>query len=99
MANIAVAPAGPIINGLKVHPRADVFAVWSQQSVSLHHFNPAGSQTGSSIVNVIKYHDEGVLGQRIGFEGCLAFHPYLLQIAIGSRDHGAVSLKGFKKTN
>jgi hypothetical protein len=84
------------LTGLKIHPRADVFAVWAQQSVSMHYFNPAGPQSGSSVVNVIKYHDEGVLGQRLGYEGCLAFHPYLLQVAVGSKD-GAVSLKGLKK--
>lgn len=93
-----MAPSGSVLSSLKIHPRADVFAVWTQQSVSLHHFNPAGNQTGSSVVNAVKYHDEGVLGQRLGFDGCLAFHPYLLQIAIGSKD-GAVSLKGFKKIN
>jgi hypothetical protein len=99
LASIAVAPTGSTLTGLTIHPRANVFAVWAQQSVSMHYFNPCGSHGGgSSVVNVIKYHDEGVLGQRLGLEGCLAFHPYLLQIAVGSKD-GAVSLKGFKKIN
>jgi WD40 repeat protein len=96
LANIAVAPPGQTLNGLILHPRSDIIAVWAQQSVNLHYFNPSGSHTASSIVNVIKYHDEGVLGQRLGLEGCLAFHPYLLQVAIGSKD-GPVSLKGFRK--
>jgi hypothetical protein len=82
LAEIAIAPTGSTVSGLKIHPRADVFAVWAQQSVSVHHFNPASTQTGSSVVNIIKYHDEGVLGQRLGLEGCLSFHPYLLQVSM-----------------
>ena len=50
---------------------------------------------GCHQLNTIKYHDEGVLGTRLGAEGCLTFHPHLAQLAVGSRD-GAVSIKNIR---
>ena len=49
----------------------------------------------SSMLNVIKYHDEGMLGHKLGPEGCLMFHPNLVQLAIGSKE-GAISIKKVK---
>ncbi len=94
---------GQTLAALSIHPRADIFAAWAQQSVNIHYYNPHISTpgtdvSGTNIVTMVRHHDEGVLGQRLGYEGCLAFHPYLLQIGIGSKD-GAVSLKGLKKIN
>jgi len=77
----------PLLHGKK---KSDLFlysyldefiANRAQHSVSLHHYNPTlAGNNALSLVNVIKCHDEGVLGKGLGFEGCLAFHSHLLQV-------------------
>lgn len=84
---------------MTIHPRSAVFATWAQQQqlVSIY----ALDQTSGTckFLNSVKNHEEGMLtGLRLGPEsGTLSFHPYLLQLAIASRD-GAISVKGIRKT-
>ena len=96
---------GHPISGLAIHQRAQLFAAWApyNQQVSVHMIkqgfkassNSLSSGGISSMLNVIKYHDEGMLGHKLGPEGCLMFHPHLVQLAIGSKE-GAISIKRVK---
>ena len=97
---------GHPVSGLAIHQRAQLFAAWTShnQQVSIHmiksgikELSTSQSNVGgmSSILNVIKSHDEGMLGHRLGPEGCLMFHPHLVQLAIGSKE-GAISIKKVK---
>ena len=103
---------GQSISALSIHQRAPMFAAWTdnQHTVAIHLFKkqrsnnsvssaatpPSSSQMTTSHVNTVKYHDEGVLGQRLGPDGCLGFHPHLTQLAVGSKD-GAISIKNLRK--
>ena len=97
---------GTPLTGLAIHQRAELFAAWTphNQQVSIHTIKPGfkslskppSNNSGiSSMLNVIKYHDEGMLGHKLGSEGCLMFHPHLVQLAIGSKE-GAISIKKVK---
>lgn len=88
---------GQGITKLAIHPRCGVLASWGQQHqhVAIHSFDPVN---GTNLLNTVKYHEEGVLGLRLGADGgYLRFHPYLLQLAIASRE-GAISVKGLRQT-
>ena len=106
-ATLGTISLGYPVTGLAIHQRAQLFAAWTahNQQVALHMIKPhlkgfysnLSSNTGgiSSMLNVIKSHDEGMLGQKLGPEGCLMFHPHLVQLAIGSKE-GAISIKKVK---
>ena len=106
-ATLGTISLGHSVTGLSIHQRAQLFAAWTphNQQVSIHMIksgikeSSTNSQlnTGgiSSMLNVIKYHDEGMLGHKSGPEGCLMFHPNLVQLAIGSKE-GAISIKKVK---
>ena len=103
LGNISI---GYPITGLAIHQRAQLFAAWTphNQQVTVNMIKPglknlANSPSGGGIsapLNVIKYHDEGMLGHKLGSEGCLMFHPHLVQLAIGSKE-GAISIKTVKR--
>ena len=89
---------GHNVSSMAIHPRFGVMASWAQQQqvVSIHTLDQV--QGTCHLLNCVKYHEEGVLGLRLGPEsGCLRFHPYLLQLAVASRD-GAITVKGLRKT-
>jgi len=106
-ATLGTISMGHPITGLAIHQRAQLFAAWSphNQQVSVHMIKPGGKEFTSnpqtsaavhgSALNVIKGHDEGMLGHRLGHEGCLMFHPHLVQLAVGSKE-GAISIKKVK---
>ena len=106
-ATLGTISIGHPVSGLAIHQRAQLFSAWTphNQQVSVHLIklnktkttNTNSSISGgiSSILNVIKTHDEGMLGQKLGQEGCLMFHPHLVQLAIGSKE-GAISIKKVK---
>ena len=94
---------GQTISALDIHHRAPLVAAWteSQQTVSINLFKRrAGGDNQLQVgqLNTVKYHDEGVLGTRLGAEGCLTFHPHLAQLAVGSKD-GAISIKNIRKNS
>ena len=88
------------ISALDIHHRAPLVAAWTHtnQTVSINLFKKSGESSSLACgqLNTIKYHDEGVLGTRLGAEGCLTFHPHLAQLAVGSKD-GACSIKNIRK--
>ena len=106
-ATLGTISIGHPVTGLAIHQRAQLFSAWTphNQQVSVHLIRPninevsisnQSSNNGmSSMLNVIKYHDEGMLGHKLGPEGCLMFHPHLVQLAIGSKE-GAISIKKVK---
>merc|ERR1712051_847562 len=67
------------------------------QVVSIHAVDQVSGTC--QILNNIKHHEEGMLtGHRLGPKsGALRFHPYLLQLAVASRE-GAITVKGIRKT-
>ena len=87
------------ISRMVIHPRCAVFASWDQdhQVVSIHAVDQVSGTC--QILNNIKHHEEGMLtGHRLGPKsGALRFHPYLLQLAVASRE-GAITVKGIRKT-
>ena len=105
-ATLGVISIGHPVTGLAIHQRAQLFAAWTphNQQVSVHMIKPGFRDSSnspssgggiSSMLNVIKYHDEGMLGHKLGPDGCLMFHPHLVQLAIGSKE-GAISIKKVK---
>ena len=92
--NLGSLSLGQPISALNIHQRAPLFAAWTNQQVTVNLFKKLrNSSTLTNVqLNTIKYHDEGVLGQRLGPDGCLMFHPHLAQLAVGSKD-GAISIK------
>ena len=97
---------GHPVSGLAIHQRAQLFAAWAphNQQVSVcqiknqshkNTMSAVGGGISAPCMNVIKYHDEGLVGHRLGADGCLMFHPHLVQLAIGSRE-GAISIKTVK---
>lgn len=89
---------GHNVSSIAIHPRFGVMASWAQQQqlVSIHTLDQ--DKGTCHLLNCVKYHEEGVLGVKLGAEsGCLRFHPYLLQLAVASRD-GAITVKGLRKT-
>ena len=106
-ATLGTISIGHPVTGLAIHQRAQLFSAWTphNQQVSVHlirlnkseasYTNTSSGGGISSILNVIKYHDEGMLGHKLGQEGCLMFHPHLVQLAIGSKE-GAISIKKVK---
>ena len=87
------------ISRMAIHPRSPVFASWAQQQqvVSIHAVDQVSGTCQH--LNNVKHHEEGMLtGLRLGPEsGSLRFHPYLLQLAVASRE-GAITVKGIRKT-
>merc|ERR1719411_683028 len=84
---------GHNVSAIAIHPRFGVMASWAQQQqlVSIHTLDQ--DKGTCHLLNCVKYHEEGVLGVKLGAEsGCLRFHPYLLQLAVASRD-GAITVK------
>ena len=84
---------------MAIHPRSAVFASWTQhqQTVSIHSIDQVSGTC--HLLNNVKHHEEGMLtGLKLGPEsGYLRFHPYLMQLAIASRE-GAITVKGIRKT-
>ncbi|KAL5018968.1 hypothetical protein ScPMuIL_004690 [Solemya velum] len=67
------------LTAMDIHQHADVLACGAiMQYIGV--FNKSGDT-----LSTIKYH-EGFLGQRIGAISCLAFHPYKVKLAAGSKD-------------
>lgn len=84
---------------MAIHPRFAMFASWAQQQqlVTIYAMDNVTGQCQH--LNYVKHHEEGMLtGLRLGHEsGYLRFHPYLLQLAVASRE-GAITVKGIRKT-
>lgn len=86
---------GYSVTRMAIHARCGLVAAWTpQQTVTVASFDPV---LGLSPMNVIKHHEEGVLGVRLGTTeaGTLAFHPFLLQLAVASKE-GAMSIKAIR---
>ena len=89
---------GHNVSAIAIHPRFGVMASWAQQQqlVSIHTLDQVNGSC--HLLNHVKSHEDATfLGVKLGAVGCLRFHPYLLQLAVASRD-GAITVKGIRKT-
>ncbi|KAJ3386492.1 hypothetical protein HDU84_001508 [Entophlyctis sp. JEL0112] len=78
-------PAGVSMTALAIHDDAPLFACGTNAEY-VRIFNINGTN-----LNTIR-HNEGFLAPRIGYVGCLAFHPYRDVLAAGTKQNASLSL-------